>query len=946
MGADTYNAGTGSNSTNTNSVDINQSSHTSVSNTSSVSNSMNFNLSTGSNGATANTWAGDVRSGDVDVDLEVQNETGTQSRSATLPGSGGTFSYSSDNTNTGPGSTNVNVVHDRSSTSVDIRQEGRVNNNVNLDVRTGGNVSSGNTFSGTVMSGSIRINTSIRNEVNTGIGGDVEPPPDGGGGGGGVTPPPGGGGAPISAFPENPAIFAGIGGEGPEMLPVAYQGIGGGYVPAGSSAVFLQMLLLLAVASMYVFGGPALRRKWKNMVHRASFFRNAADVKKTSRRIRLTIVSAVVALTVAVYPAVPVSVMADETAPTPTPTAAAGAVTDSAQTVGPTGTIGPQGTLGPTGTIGPQPQVTVTVTPSPSVTPTASSSGSTSQSNDQTGPSSTNTNSQNSSTDTSSTTVKDATVTNDHNATLNTGNNSADGNTSVGQVQSGEVNGAVNVINIANSDFAEGSSIGSQSVNAGSQDTIVLGAAASRSALPGQLSNGTTGPNSTNGNVLQDSNVLDVIAINTARANNNTVVNANTGNNNLTNNTQVGALQTGDINLAVNVLNILNVNMPNTQLTIDAWTVLTNNPNSAIVVPEMANAGTGPGSDNSNSVASESNTSITVRQHALAENGITVNGTTGNNTLSNNSASGYLATGTVNADGSVINVANADQPVFYIVNVLGDWNGTLQGMPPNSFVINRLTNIETGPDSDNSNVANTSNDTDVNVQNNATARNNLLVNANTGGNTLSNNTSVGGVKTGSINVLANLMNFLNSASNQAGSFRIGIINVFGRPAPIANPSGSDTVQEMPGTKTVVTQDPNPVGAQVTVPVPSDGTEDGIGGGTGRYGKSGTQKYAKYTWQRAGSSMKLASATNGSDGQQLTADMRNEQAGTTARQRVSSSHETDANDPFGLFAQASGGTATKNTRNNKPLALGLGLAAILWLGVEVVAWRKQQHGRIR
>lgn len=70
------------------------------------------------------------------------------------------------NENTGDGSTNINDVDIDSTCTTIIENEATIENDIDIDVNTGGNTSEGNTEAGDVTSGNVNIDLSITNEVN------------------------------------------------------------------------------------------------------------------------------------------------------------------------------------------------------------------------------------------------------------------------------------------------------------------------------------------------------------------------------------------------------------------------------------------------------------------------------------------------------------------------------------------------------------------------------------------------------------------------------------------------------------------------------------------------------------------------------------------------------------------------------------------------------------
>jgi len=153
-----------------------------------------------------------------------------------------------------------------------------------------------------------------------------------------------------------------------------------------------------------------------------------------------------------------------------------------------------------------------------------------------------------------------------------TGGNTADKNTLNGQVITGDSNAKVVTTNIANTNTL------------GTGGTIWLVLTNNLGQWSGQLfntnssifspfftffinpdgtfsaTNSNTGADSTNDASIKLENSSDVRLSNSASVTNNIVIDANTGNNSASKNTGNGSIQTGDANVAANILNIINNN--------------------------------------------------------------------------------------------------------------------------------------------------------------------------------------------------------------------------------------------------------------------------------------------------------------------------------------------------------------------------------------------------
>ncbi|HEY1074396.1 MAG TPA: hypothetical protein VGE59_01705 [Patescibacteria group bacterium] len=451
--------------------------------------------------------------------------------------------------------------------------------------------------------------------------------------------------------------------------------------------------------------------------------------------------------------------------------------------VGPTEPVGPQGPVGPIEPVGPQspvgPQLLVSPTPSSSVevvSTAAESSGApvTEQQNVQTGSGSENNNNLAATSNTTATQNNTSTIDNTVGIQASTGGNDISRNSSVGDITTGNIAGTVTIVNAAQSQFAAGSSIGTQTVSQVGTDPLVLNPASSRTSLQ---SNDTTGSDSENTNVSNSSDTTIITTNSTADANNSIVIDASTGGNKILQNSEVGDILTGDINLEVNLINLLNVYWPGVQLALDVWSV-PGGLNGDIVIPDQGSTNTGSNSSNTNAVTQESTATINVVNNADISNDITVDATTGDNDISQNSKVGDITTGETNVTGNITNVSNVGQPIVYLINVFGQWMGSLLGLDGQQVIVNQM-NDTTGPNSDNSNTSTQTSNTTLNATNTARANNTVQVHANTGENTITQNTEVGDITTGSVNVYANVVNILNSWSDHVGSFALRIVNVWG-----------------------------------------------------------------------------------------------------------------------------------------------------------------------
>lgn len=134
----------------------------------------------------------------------------------------------------------------------------------------------------------------------------------------------------------------------------------------------------------------------------------------------------------------------------------------------------------------------------------------------------------------------DADIDNDITADLNSGGNAVRDNTTVGDIETGDIEFEVNVENMANQNGSlELPDFGSMDVD-------------------GDFTNDTTGSNSSNSNTVNVSHDVDIDVDNDADVDNNLNVTGDSGNNNVRRNTTVGDISTGSQSYNFTFTNILN----------------------------------------------------------------------------------------------------------------------------------------------------------------------------------------------------------------------------------------------------------------------------------------------------------------------------------------------------------------------------------------------------
>jgi len=388
--------------------------------------------------------------------------------------------------------------------------------------------------------------------------------------------------------------------------------------------------------------------------------------------------------------------------------------------------------------------------------------------NTQTGPNSNNANSSQKDSTTKVTEANTAEVINTADIKLSSGKNNIESNTSIGGLQTGDIYGNMTLLNTTNSNLSGSSSVGAKSLDNVSNDLYLL------PISDRYLLNSLTGPGSNNTNQLDSNNFISVYNDNSSTTANDLSIEADTGNNTILNNTEIGKIKTGGIKIALNTINLANLTGPEKTLYLDLFSILGNLDGDIIVPSGLISEKTGPNSNNVNSKTATKNKNTSVANQSSINNNVKLNAQTGDNSVSSNSKVGSVKTGKTSVKNSIINSTNSGIPILYVINLFGQWLNPQKDLPEN-VVVNQVT----GPNSNNSNASNTENNIGLEINNSATVDNIVNIDANTGGNKIVKNTTVDSLETGSVNVYNNIINAVNSFSEQFDKFYIAVTNIFG-----------------------------------------------------------------------------------------------------------------------------------------------------------------------
>lgn len=258
---------------------------------------------------------------------------------------------------------------------------------------------------------------------------------------------------------------------------------------------------------------------------------------------------------------------------------------------------------------------------------------------------------------------------------------------------------------------------------------VVAGTGISFARVNATSENELTGPFSNNINTWTLRDDFDLDILNDYYLSNDLDFRVNTGRNDFLNNTKIGDIRTGSVTGNFTVSSRNNNSNP--------IIMVGNNENNSV---RFENDTTGPNSQNINDATINSDRDIRISNRTYVNNDTDIRANTGENTIASNTCVGDVTTGDVRVSANVSNTSS--QSSIGTINL---------GANDQSSSVN-FENFLTGPNSDNQNLATINNDTDIRVRNNTTIRNDADVRANTGRNTVANNTVVGDVETGSVNI--------------------------------------------------------------------------------------------------------------------------------------------------------------------------------------------------
>lgn len=282
-------------------------------------------------------------------------------------------------------------------------------------------------------------------------------------------------------------------------------------------------------------------------------------------------------------------------------------------------------------------------------------------------------------------------------------------------------------------------------------------------------------------------------------AENDVNVESTSGGNTVNNNDGQVTLSTGDVDMIVTLLNILNVNITGedfTHLIVNIFGDLTGDVDLDKIAKQLGMSeeelqaiarNEETEAQKNNDIRNSKNTELDVNNNneATVKNNVDVKGTSGENEASGNEDRTKIVTGRIKILVALINFINTNYSgtewYFAMVNIFGNLKGDLILPDPNGFLVEdtQAVNSQTGEGSNNDATATNNQDATVTNTNQATVNNNVKATGDSGSNNAYNNEDRVSQDSGDVNVVTNLTNWLN-INIFGNNWVLLVINVFGK----------------------------------------------------------------------------------------------------------------------------------------------------------------------
>lgn len=292
---------------------------------------------------------------------------------------------------------------------------------------------------------------------------------------------------------------------------------------------------------------------------------------------------------------------------------------------------------------------------------------------------------------------------------------------------------------------------------------------------------------------------------NKADINNKVEVNADSGNNSISNPGSDSEIKTGSVKALVNIVNIVNTNLVNSRWTIATFNIFGDWEGDLVLPSELYFDGyrtTGKTSDDSADLGQVYKVvlDVTNNNEATIGNNVDSSGDSGSNAIDSGErlSDSAVETGDVQNISNVRTVANSTVVntdwFLSIVNTLGSWTGNVYSLPENMsfeqtplglafFSTSSGDERLNGQFTDSMSDLNGGQEVTVEIENDnqATIENDVKIKANSGKNRIegAEDTSNTRIISGPVRILSNILNFANTNLIYS-NLNLGIMNVFGK----------------------------------------------------------------------------------------------------------------------------------------------------------------------
>lgn len=377
-------------------------------------------------------------------------------------------------------------------------------------------------------------------------------------------------------------------------------------------------------------------------------------------------------------------------------------------------------------------------------------------------------------------------------STATSGSISADGNTEVGNAKSGDASATTNIINSVNttSDLSGGQvATFTKNIYGDVNGNIIID--------PNQLQPSNTSLNNT-------SNV-NLSSQSSGQINNNVNLSANSGDVNVSRNTEAGNATSGSASAMANVVNMLNSYISANKSFVGTINIYGNLHGNILMPPKFIDNLIATGAPHTTVTINSTDGKLSDQTVTNITNQVNSSAKSGEASSSQNTQSGTVASGSATTKVEVYNLTGhnivGSNSLLVFVNVMGKWVGVILDAPAGTTSAMYGGNI----------TSNNTNNSNVSATNNNSINNNITVSATSGDVNTSQNTSVGNAKSGDAKTAVSIANLSDDTLNLTGWFGILFINVYGNwygnfgvvPQAVPAPSGKHQTTSSPPHKPAI-----------------------------------------------------------------------------------------------------------------------------------------------